>query len=89
MGEGDREGGVCGEVELGVAFAPVSGVWVLVIVCGCGCGCGGGGGGIRRDLLDDGNIDGGSSARRVDLGVGHCRDIIITTKDERGDSVLE
>lgn len=41
-------------------------------------------GGIRRDLLDHGNVDGGSSARRVDLGVGHYRDIMIPTEDERG-----
>lgn len=77
LGERDGEGGVCGEIEIGVTFAPVSGVWMLVIWCGGGI-CGGdmwggmdeeGGG----ELLDDGNVDGGGGARRVDFRAGHCR----------------
>lgn len=35
------------------------------------------GGGELQELLDDGNVDGGGSTRDVDLGVGHCGDIII------------
>lgn len=36
LGERDGEGGVCGEIKIGVAFAPVSGVWMLVIGVGGG-----------------------------------------------------
>lgn len=33
--------------------------------------------GELQELLDDGNVDGSGSARDVDLGVGHCGDIIM------------
>ena len=67
LGEGDGEGGVGGEVQGGVAFAPVSGSILSVLLETCKGRRGGGGGGV----LDHCDVHWSGRACAVDLLVGH------------------
>lgn len=79
LGERDRKGGVCGEVQFCVAFAPISVGRMLVIDAVLfGRRYGGVWNAGEGGLLDDCNIDGGGSARGIDLEVvGHIVGILL------------